>query len=142
MRVIERAVTIGAPPARVWAVLTDFDRYPEWNPFIPAITGERREGARLSVRLAPPGGRAMTIRPTLRAVDEERRLAWLGRLGLPGIFDGEHEFVLTPDGDGTHFVQRETFRGALVPLTGRTIDRAAQGFDDMNRALAARATGA
>lgn len=142
MKVVEREITIAASPARVWAVLTDFARYPDWNPFIPAIGGELHEGARLSVRLAPPGGRALTMRPTVRAVEPEQRFAWLGRLGVPGIFDGAHEFVLTPDGDGTRFVQRETFRGLLVPLTGRTIARAAEGFDDMNRALAERASGA
>jgi hypothetical protein len=142
MRVIERAITVSAPAGRVWSVLTDFAGYQEWNPFMPRIEGALEVGARLSVRLAPPGGRAITMRPTVVTVEPERRFSWLGRLGVPGIFDGEHEFVLTPEGDGTRFVQRETFRGVLVPLTRRTIDRAAQGFDDMNRALAARATGA
>ena len=33
---IEAEVLIHASPEATWAVLTDFDSYPEWNPFIRA----------------------------------------------------------------------------------------------------------
>ena len=44
------------PPERVWAVLTDFDSYPKWNPFIHSISGDLRVGGHLIVRIVPPGG--------------------------------------------------------------------------------------
>ncbi|MGH8505278.1 MAG: SRPBCC family protein [Stenotrophobium sp.] len=34
MFVIEKIVEIDAPAARVWEVITDLKRYPEWNPFM------------------------------------------------------------------------------------------------------------
>ena len=34
-------IEIAAPPTAVWAILMDFDRYPEWNPFIVKISGDR-----------------------------------------------------------------------------------------------------
>ena len=88
LRELRSEIEIDAPPEHVWAVLTDFDAYPEWNPFIRRISGELREGARLEVRIEPPGARATTFKPTVRAVERNRELRWLGRLLAPGIFDG------------------------------------------------------
>lgn len=85
----------------------------------------------------------MTFKPTVVAVDEERRLAWAGRLAVPFVFDGYHEFHLEPiDGDGaserTQLLHRETFRGALVPLLFDR-DRLERGFEAMNTAVKTRA---
>ena len=38
-REIVTEVEIAAPPDRVWAVLTDGAKYPEWNPFIVSMQG-------------------------------------------------------------------------------------------------------
>jgi hypothetical protein len=140
MRVLERQIDIDATPETVWQVLTDFGAYGEWNPFIPSIEGATEVGTRLTVRIEPPGGRGMTLRPVVRSVEPGRRFGWLGRLGLPGIFDGAHEFVIEPRTDGRcRFVHRETFRGLLVPLVGRVLARTADGFEAMNQALQQRA---
>ena len=56
MKRIQREIEIAATPEHVWDVLTDFASYPEWNPFIRSIAGEPRAGARLEVRIEPPGG--------------------------------------------------------------------------------------
>jgi uncharacterized protein YndB with AHSA1/START domain len=48
-------IEIDAESGRVWAVLMDFDAYPEWNPFITSIQGERTVGAKLRARLQPAG---------------------------------------------------------------------------------------
>jgi len=141
MREIETEIVIAAPPARVWAVLTDFARYPEWNPFIPEAEGVAREGARLRVRITPPGGTAMAFRPVVQRVEPERALRWLGRLLVPGLFDGEHQFRIEPLDEGlVRFVQAERFSGLLVPLLWRSLDtKTRAGFEAMNRALKARA---
>lgn len=34
-------IEIAAPPSAVWAVLTDYDRYPEWNPFVVNLSGDK-----------------------------------------------------------------------------------------------------
>ena len=63
MKTLHTAIEIAASPEDVWAVLADLDNYPHWNPFIPRIAGTLAAGERLEVRLAPPGGAAMTFRP-------------------------------------------------------------------------------
>ena len=120
MHEIEASIDIEAPPAVVWQVVSDFARYPEWNPFIRSLEGEVRVGERLRVRLEPPSGRGMTMRPTVLAYTPEHELRWLGRLGLPHIFDGEHRFTLEPidGGLGTRFVQHEKFQRRARPVAG------------------------
>ena len=141
MKELKTEIEINAPADRVWAILTDLGRFAEWNPFIPEAEGEVKEGARLRVRIAPPGGKAMTFTPTVTLVEPEQAFRWLGRLFLPGLFDGEHIYEITPLADDrVRFVQREEFRGVLVPLFWKNLDtQTRQGFEEMNAALKQRA---
>ena len=134
-------IAIDATPRRVWEVLTDFSAYPDWNPFIRRIAGPATEGSRLEVDLQPPGGRGITIRPTVKSAKPERELRWLGHLGVPGLFDGEHAFRLETLGDGrTRLVHEETFGGLLAPIVlNRIGEQTRQGFVAMNEALKSRA---
>ncbi|MEM1333610.1 MAG: SRPBCC domain-containing protein [Actinomycetota bacterium] len=135
-------IDIDAPPARVWAILTDLGAYSAWNPFITESTGVAVVGARLVNRLEPPGGRAMTFRPVVTEVVDERSFEWLGRFGVPRLFDGRHRFDLTPTQRGTRLRHTERFTGLLVPLLRRQLDTSTRaGFEAMNRALAGRAEG-
>lgn len=139
-RQIETGIKIAAPPARVWAILTDFAGMPAWNPFIKSISGDLTTGSRLSVLIAPPGKSGMRFKPAVTAVRPERELRWLGNLVIPGIFDGEHYFLLEPTADGqTRFTQGEKFSGFLVSLFGSTLSATESGFHSMNAALKKRA---
>ena len=74
-------IEIDAEPARVWAVLMDFEAYPDWNPFITSIQGERTVGARLRARLQPAGGRGITMSPSVTVNEPGTAFGWLGKLG-------------------------------------------------------------
>ena len=39
MRELNSEIEIDASAERVWQLLTDLDRFPQWNPFIRSITG-------------------------------------------------------------------------------------------------------
>ena len=139
MRAISASIDIAAAPERVWAVLADLHAYPEWNPFIRSASGQLAVGARLTLWLVPAEGRAMTFRPTVLAARPGELLRWIGRLIVPGIFDGTHQFALEDLGGRTRLIQSETFRGLLVPFTGKTIARTEADFHALNRALKERA---
>jgi len=134
-------IEIDASPAEVWAVLTDLDGYADWNPFVVCSTGTVAVGERLVNRLSPPGGKAMTFKPTVTVVAEDRTFEWLGRLLVPGIFDGRHRFELAPTGSGgTRLTHTEHFRGVLVPFMRSSLDtQTLAGFEAMDEALKARA---
>jgi len=140
-RQLRSEIQINAPPERVWDILTDFARFPEWNPFMRKASGTIKAGERLTVVLQPSGSGATTFKPTVLKVEPNRELRWLGRLWIPGLFDGQHIFELQPTGpSSTRFVQREEFGGILLPLlAGRLRNETARGFDEMNQALKRRA---
>ena len=139
---IVSTVDISASPTRVWAILTDFAAYPLWNPFIRSLVGGQRPGGRLRVTAQPEGGSPMSFKPTLLVFDPERELRWKGRLGLPGLFDGEHYFELAEPAPGrVRLIHGERFSGLLVPVVFRGAMRQGieRGFNAMNQALKRRA---
>ena len=93
------------------------------------------------VRIQASGAKAMTFRPAVLVADAGRELRWLGRVLLPGLFDGEHRFAIQPLADGKVLFQHsESFTGVLVPLFRNSLERdTKRGFEEMNRALKARA---
>jgi hypothetical protein len=133
-------VEIQATPDRVWEVLTDLPAYQDWNPFIVQAAGRPLPGGRLELQLRLPGRRPTTMRPEVLDADPARRLRWLGRLLVPGLFDGEHSFTLQPTTTGsTRLTQHEEFRGLLAPLLLAFIAKPTlAGFQQMNQALKAR----
>jgi len=136
-------VDIHAAPDVVWDVITDLDRYAEWNPFIVEAAGTPAVGEQLTNRLQPPGGRAATFRPKVTEFETGETFEWLGRFGLPGVFDGRHRFEVrpTPSG-GTTVTHTEQFTGVLVRMMRSSLDsRTKAGFEAMNEALKARAEG-
>jgi len=141
MKSLHTQIGIDAPPSRVWEVLTDFPSFPEWNPFVREARGELREGARLQVTLQAGERKPFRARPRLRRVRPDRELRWLGRLGMPGLFDAEHVFRIAPvdDGSASLLVHEERFRGVLVPLVWKGLEAdTRQAFEAMNVALKAR----
>jgi hypothetical protein len=140
---IRSEIEIEASAAIVWGVLTDFATFPEWNPFMRSARGELTQGQQISVTMQPPGHGASTFRPTLLSVDAGRSFRWRGHLVVPGIFDGEHVHELEVLGpQRTRYVQREQFRGLLVPFVGGMLKDTERGFGEMNAALKVRAEAA
>jgi hypothetical protein len=133
-------VEIEATPDRVWAVLTDFAAYQDWNPFIVQAAGRPVPGTRLELRMGLAGRRPTTIRPQVLEADPGRRLRWLGRVLVPGLFDGEHTFTIRAAGPGrARLTQHEEFRGVLAPLVLRMIaEPTLASFHQMNQALKKR----
>jgi hypothetical protein len=135
------SIDIEAAPEQVWGILVDFAAFPSWNPFIVQAKGGAEVGRQLTLRMQPVGGSAVTLRPTVVEAIEGHRLRWLGRLGVRGLFDAEHLFILDPLGaSGTRLVQQEKFSGLLVRLFQRSLDRGTlPAFHAMNEALRDRA---
>ena len=133
MKHLHTEIQIEADPAEVWAVLMDFDRYPDWNPFLVDVRGDAQPGERLRVTLSPPGGRRITMRPTVTELVPGRVFEWWGHLASAASSTAGTGSSWTFSGTGTRFVQQETFTGLLVPLLSKSLDGpTAAGFTLMN----------
>lgn len=136
MKEIHTEIIINASAERVWRLLTDFAKYPEWNPFVRSISGKPEPQTKLKIFVQPPGGRGMSFNPTVLRAEPNKELRWLGSLFIRGLFDGEHSFVIEQMAqDKVRFVHSEKFSGVLVPLLGGTLGSAQLGFEEMNKAL-------
>jgi hypothetical protein len=136
MKNIQTEILINTDISTVWGVLMNFESYPKWNPFITSISGEPTLGNRLTVSINPPGGKGMTFKPNILTLESYKEFRWKGKLGINGIFDGEHFFILQYlDKYTTKFIQGEKFSGLLVPLVGRMLDNTEKGFQLMNESI-------
>lgn len=139
--VVETEIAIDASAEQVWEVLTDFAAYSRWNPFFVRAEGRAEPGARLRIVQTLPDGRVRTSRPIVLMAVPPYHLRWLGRLGIPGLLDTEHAFIVeVAEAGRVRCVQRERFEGFLVLFLRRRLEReVGAGIEAMNRALKRRA---
>lgn len=136
MKSIKTEIVINAEVEKVWKILTDFEKHPNWNPFIKRIEGEKVKGKTIGVTIQPPSGGGMTFNPVVLKFESNSEFRWKGKLGIKGIFDGEHYFILERINDSqTKFIHGEDFSGVLVWIMGKALDKTKDGFNLMNNAL-------
>lgn len=137
MKQLTASIHIAATPEQVWQILTDFNRYPEWNPFIIFMKGEAAPGQTLRETVRQPDGKQLQFTSRIVIWNVGKHLAWDGYLGAPFLFKGRHEFILEEIASGTQLTQRETFTGLLLPFLN--IDTILPGYHQMNEALKTKA---
>lgn len=140
-KLLETKIIIQASAESIWNILTDFESYPQWNPFITSLTGEVQVGNKIRVRLEPPNASAMTFTPKILTKIANREFSWQGHLFIKGLFDGRHKFEIIDNGNQTcTFIHSEQFNGLLIPLLSSMLDKNTKdGFIAMNIKLKERA---
>jgi uncharacterized membrane protein len=113
MRTFETTIEIPAPPSRVWAVMSDIERWPEWTPSITSV--QRLDDGPIRI-----GSRARVKQPKLAssvfeiiAWNPERGFDWVTK--SPGIKGLGRHLIAPTAGGGSRVTLSVTFSG---PLTG------------------------
>ena len=137
MTTIKTTIDIGASAEMVWRVLTNFPAYPTWNPFLREVHGKLQQGAKLKVRMRLSKTRSHRFSPRITKAIPAAELHWRGKMWFGGLFDGEHSFIIVPNGvNGVRFIQREQFTGLLVPvILPFIVKKTEEAFERMNKAL-------
>ncbi len=119
-------IVIAAPVEKVWALESDINRWPEWQPGVSAARLEGDLAAGSVFRWKAGVG----IVSTLQEVVPPHRITWTGKsLGMSAV----HCWTFEAQGDGTHVTTEESISGWMASL----IKRLMPGFlqKDMAKSL-------
>ena len=112
---LAESISIAAPPERVWAVILDVERWPEWTQSMTRL--ERLQPGDLA-----PGSKVKVTQPKLpvnvyevTAVEPDRYLEW--RVSKPG-FSVVAGHRVEPDGPGCKVTLSIEQSGLLSPIVG------------------------
>ena len=124
MRTFQTAIDIAAAPSRVWAVMSDIERWHEWTASITSVrrldAGPMRVGSKAHVKQPKLSGSVFEV----TAWTPERGFDWVTkRPGVTGL--GRH--LIEPTAGGSRVTLLVTFSGPLTGLIalffGRLTDR-------------------
>ena len=114
-RELHAETTIAAPPARVWAALTDLSRLPGRSPELLRMVPLKPGGLKVGQHYLGLNRRKAVIWPTRSVVavlEPQRSLAWDTRSsGARWIYE------LTPEGAGTKVVHRRPVPRRITALS-------------------------
>ena len=141
MKAIETHIIVDCTPEKIWDILTNFEEYELWNPFMTKVEGDAKLGAKIKVQIRTMRGKQRIYHPIITRFEINKELRWKGKSFLPGIFDGERIFLIDKTADNKlAFFHKELFSGLAVKLVGNKLDEnLGEGFEKMNLALKKRA---
>lgn len=114
MKSCHTQVTINAPIALVWNILTDVEKYPQWNPSIAKVWGTLREQGIVYIHHAHLN---LILPVCIERLHPRSQLAWRGLAAFSAVVQGEHYYRLADLGNGqTELQHGEYFSGWLSQL--------------------------
>ena len=136
---IELTRDIKAPPEVVWSVITDFERYKEWNPFVVDCGAKLEPGAPISMRVRL-GPREISQVETVSSVVEHKLFEYRMRPIKPLLHSCRQHHVESDGIGGTIYRSHFELNGWLSGLTALSIGKHLRyGFESMTDAVQQRA---
>lgn len=137
MKFFEARSNIKAKPEKVWQVLINGERYPEWDSGIDRFDGRIAPGATVKLYVKVNPGRAFPLKVT--ELSSNRRMVFSGGMPL-GLFRGVRTYTLEPDAaGGTDFHMREEYTGPLLGMIWKSIPDRGPSFQQFAGGLKAEA---
>ena len=131
---VHSELIINAPVEKVWQVLTDTGKYPEWNPTMKLLEGEMKEGNTLKYQFTQDAENISEIPAQVKKVIPNQLLNQGD--GLPFVITYNHKYILEPIDHGTKITIHEDYDGIYVPFWNPQPVEAA--YARLNKALKER----
>jgi hypothetical protein len=137
MRELRTEIMVSSNPEKIWTVLMDLPGWATWNPIVTKIEGPLKIGAKLLITMCDESGKKnMSYESTITELDENKRFSFIGSMMARFMFSAERIFEIEEKGEGTQFIQREIYKGILVPIFWSKLNkRALPMLQSMNEAL-------
>ncbi len=134
------SIIIDAPIDDVWRVFYDFSEYPEWNPYIKKVSGEKGIGSRVKTEIKVDENRTRNIKPVIIKNMKHIGFEWKNTTGFPGLKNEIHSFDFYPISNGrTIMNQYKHLTGIIVPFLKTAPEK--EMIEMMNSALKERTEG-
>lgn len=133
---IRTEIEINASAEKVWRILSDFENFPAWNPFVVKALGKPLKDEILHIEVQLPESKLLKFTPKVLVAEPNKELRWVGKSAL-GSFRGEHFYKIESLGaNKSRFIHGEFFSGWAIGLIwlmiGKKIEK---GYELMNKAL-------
>ena len=113
MRVFSTTIDIDAPPERVWAVMSDVERWPEWTPSVSSVRRADDGPFALGSRVRVKQPRLLPADWVVTSVTPGREFTWVTR-SVSLEVTGAH--AVEPIARGARATLSVRFEGLLAPL--------------------------
>ncbi len=137
MNPINATLAVDVSADWIWALITHFAKYPDWNRLTPTVEGDARLNARLRLVLAPATQRPIALKARVLVAARNRELRWSGASRFPGMLKVEHGFRIEQRAGGCRLYHSLACAGWRA--NERLIAALQESFEATNAALRERA---
>ena len=109
---VHHEITINAAPDKVWNVLTEMDKYQNWNPVMELLEGTVQAGNKVRYKFTQDESTTSEIGATVLQVVPNKLLNQKG--GIPLVLTFNHRYVLESTGNSTRVIIHEDYTGIGV----------------------------
>jgi hypothetical protein len=109
---VHTEIIIPSEPENVWQVLTDIERYQEWNPAITLVSGKLEVGNKVTYYFQETESKGANISSEVIEITPSTHLNHKG--GIWGVITFEQHYHLESHELGTKFTIHEDYTGVYV----------------------------
>lgn len=139
---IEHRFEVNAPISTLWQVISDFDSYAQWNPFIVGCECDLAVGNSITMQVVLGEGKARRAQTEyISELEQGSHFAYTSPKNPTVLLRSYRCHTLTElEGGRSEYYSRFELHGWLVPILGLIMNKPLQwGFDAMSRGIVQRA---
>lgn len=131
---VHTEIIINSSKENVWGVLTDMEKYPEWNPVMQLVEGDVAEGNKVKYLFTQDENRSYEVGTTVHKYIPNELLNQKG--GIPLVLSFNHKYILEENDNFTKVIIHEDYSGISVNFWNPT--EVENAYTKLNKALKKR----